>query len=706
MTVHEHARHQIWNPMQHPWRHPAAEIAYSNQSTGGLVTNIAEALDWMFAFAYPQSRDSVATVGDLPAVGNSLGDMRFVYDAGDGRGASYRWLQAEGAATPTWQKWADIDWGAGSILEAYSQRTSADYVHRRGYDDLDGDGVPVVGLFAGQIVYGGASSGTHLTLRANSGDGLGAGTGYVQVDDNFRPAVDSAYSLGAGSYRFLNGWFDQVEAGDITLSDGSIISSSGTITFGTNNLSTDGTITSGTLALSSASITDSSGSISFDDENLVTMGMVAATYIEAIGLPSMLASGTTIGMMEIGDGSIVDPSGTIDFGMTNLTTLGMGTFDAIVATTSATIGEMNVTGHSWSVLTTDTDMNIAANGAGWVRIGSPTEVIGTFSVIGDITSSGYMLATGTVEGASLITTNGTVMAPNGDLDLSSAADITVDGNFRPILDSVVGLGEASYRFGALYLRSGVGSGIGDGTNMILTSTLMSLRDINTGVGTGYSLFYDGSKWAASLPDTEVDHGTVSGLLDDDHTQYALLAGRSGGQTLTGGTAASNNLVLESTTDASKGHVVFASSLRPGSNNALDLGSASYTLRDAYITGQLYNARIENNSSAPSASASTKGRLYFNTTDGHSYVDVGGTWKRMRVERYSIQDSTGWTGSATSVVYTVSSEITDARLSLWALYDNSGSYEEIPANITKTATQVTVTVVSPLPAGTYTLVGMG
>lgn len=51
-----------------------------------------------------------------------------------------------------------------------------------------------------------------------------------------------------------------------------------------------------------------------------------------------------------------------------------------------------------------------------------------------------------------------------------------------------------------------------------------------------------------------DHGLLTGLLDDDHTQYALLAGRSGGQTLTGGTAASNNLVLRSTTNGTKGQV--------------------------------------------------------------------------------------------------------------------------------------------------------
>ena len=41
-----------------------------------------------------------------------------------------------------------------------------------------------------------------------------------------------------------------------------------------------------------------------------------------------------------------------------------------------------------------------------------------------------------------------------------------------------------------------------------------------------------------------DHGALSGLMDDDHLIYALLAGRAGGQTLIGGTLASENLDLQ------------------------------------------------------------------------------------------------------------------------------------------------------------------
>lgn len=49
-----------------------------------------------------------------------------------------------------------------------------------------------------------------------------------------------------------------------------------------------------------------------------------------------------------------------------------------------------------------------------------------------------------------------------------------------------------------------------------------------------------------LPLPVLDHGTLTGLLDDDHTQYALLAGRSGGQTLTGGTGITDALIFKTT----------------------------------------------------------------------------------------------------------------------------------------------------------------
>ena len=63
-----------------------------------------------------------------------------------------------------------------------------------------------------------------------------------------------------------------------------------------------------------------------------------------------------------------------------------------------------------------------------------------------------------------------------------------------------------------------------------------------------------------------DHDQLLGLAQDDHTQYPLLVGRIGGQTLTGGTTASQNLILKSTAHATQGVVRLFS----GSN--LDLNS--------------------------------------------------------------------------------------------------------------------------------------
>lgn len=65
--------------------------------------------------------------------------------------------------------------------------------------------------------------------------------------------------------------------------------------------------------------------------------------------------------------------------------------------------------------------------------------------------------------------------------------------------------------------------------------------------------YDGNMWVLFFGLT--DHVALTGLADDDHTQYALLAGRATGQTLTGGTASGDDLTLRSTTNATKGTVI-------------------------------------------------------------------------------------------------------------------------------------------------------
>ena len=93
-----------------------------------------------------------------------------------------------------------------------------------------------------------------------------------------------------------------------------------------------------------------------------------------------------------------------------------------------------------------------------------------------------------------------------------------------------------------------------GKNDAGVEVLLSLDEINElsdvsvgGATQGELLTYDGAIWVPSGVSgaSPTDHGTLTGLSDDDHLQYALLAGRAGGQTLVGGTGAGDNLQLTS-----------------------------------------------------------------------------------------------------------------------------------------------------------------
>ena len=99
-----------------------------------------------------------------------------------------------------------------------------------------------------------------------------------------------------------------------------------------------------------------------------------------------------------------------------------------------------------------------------------------------------------------------------------------------------------------------------------------------------------------------DHGLLTGLSDDDHTQYALLLGRSGGQTLIGGTASGNNLTLQSTSNVTKGNILFGTSVYDEVNNRLGIGTTNpggYT--DAKFTVRMNTATHNGNSIAYLAS---------------------------------------------------------------------------------------------------------
>src|SRR5574342_81491 len=81
-----------------------------------------------------------------------------------------------------------------------------------------------------------------------------------------------------------------------------------------------------------------------------------------------------------------------------------------------------------------------------------------------------------------------------------------------------------------------------------TATALAANGANCSAGSAA-----GGVDASGAAESCIDHGGLGGLTDDDHAQYALLAGRAGGQSLSGGTATGNNLWLRPNTFADQGN---------------------------------------------------------------------------------------------------------------------------------------------------------
>ena len=104
----------------------------------------------------------------------------------------------------------------------------------------------------------------------------------------------------------------------------------------------------GNLTLADGSITDSSGSISFGNENLSTTGTLASGNLTVTGTGSFSSTisavtGSTIGNLTLADGSITDSSGTISFGNENLSTTGTLGCGVLTAASGSRIGNLILT---------------------------------------------------------------------------------------------------------------------------------------------------------------------------------------------------------------------------------------------------------------------------------------------------------------------------------------------------------------------------
>lgn len=720
-------RFAVVTQSQHPFKHNLSDFAYANPALPG-VTNVNSALNYMLNVLYPNTQPNVANVAALPTTGNTIGDYRVVDDDGDGKSAGYRWEQREGDVVAKWYKIFDVDWSTDAILAAVTDVTDDKYMYSKGKSDLDDLGAIITGLYAGQKVYGGAQAGENLTLNSNSGDGTGPQTGFVQIDSAFRPTVNNTYDLSTTSERWKDAFFSgSIFLTTLTLADGSITDSSGQISFDNENLLTTGNIdgatvtgtslvaddTINTVTLVPGSYTDSTGAVGFGAANLVTTGTLGA------GVATFTDNTQTLVIDPDGGSSrttITSSLGAIDFIAANLYTTGLLDVGSLTSGL-LDVDNLRLDGNILSTTNTNGNLILLPDGTGIVDVQKALQTLGitatgTVGVTGAITVDNLSLDGNTI---SVTDTNGNlILIPNG------TGHIQVNSSLIPNSSGSYDLGSNTNLMNDLFITGG----IRNATNEMPISTLLSLRSAiyrdlaqTLPAQSGDTIFWDSvnSVFLASTPDSEVDHTTIANITvgDAGHTQFAMLAGRAGGQTIIGGTAASENLILESTSHATKGNVLFRDNFLPETDASYsggwigsDLGDGTHYLKDVYTKGEFKGFRLENvlSSGLPSASVQNIGRLVYATDNNKAYVDNGTQLKVLGVAKFSADQS--FDGIVLTKDVDVSSEIEDARNAQWQLRDNANNFEILYVTIKATsASNVRIETSIPLPVGSYRLIGV-
>lgn len=716
MSLHDHNRFKVVSETQHLYEHGLDEFPYSHPALPGNG-NAQLAFDYIFNVLYPKVKGEVATPADLPTgvdtpnVGDlppELGDQRLVVNDGDANYAMYTWAKWDGQSAPQWNKIADYDFGENSIVQGLLDQTQYLYPRKFGTTDYDPlTELPLTGQDAGQHFYGGDTSGQNLILHANNGDDPGVRTGYIYLDDDTAPYIDLELNFGTATRRWQNGYFGTLVVGTATMTitsdgvTGSITDTSGQISFGDDNILTTGNvdgsiITASTnlvvddsinqLSIGIGSITDSSGSISFGDENLSTTGTLATGIT------------TVDGTLVLASGSITDSSGQISFGDDNLLTTGNIDADTGILD-RLELDDLVLDGNKITTrATSHANLVLSTHALGVIDLQKAATTV-------DVTTTGTLSVTGQIDVDDIILDGSSISTASGIL---TAQTIIPDGN------GTRNLGSAAARYQNLYLSNG----LHDGLKLITTDALMALRNVlfqnasqTTGVNDGDALFWDSTSqtWLASAPDTEIDHGTLlaSSLLDDDHTQYMLLAGRAGGQVLRGGVATTEAITLYNNATDQVGFTIqgnaVAAQINPNATDLIDIGTSAKRFKDLYLTGQGFGFRAENDA-APTSSGDA-GRLWFNTADEFLYVDNGTVAKKVGNNSYAATH----TNLQLEAGVDVSANIDDARNAIWQVRDEAtGEVLDIP--LSTTATTVTsltggaTGVALPVASG-YRLVGV-
>ncbi len=179
----------------------------------------------------------------------------------------------------------------------------------------------------------------------------------------------------------------------------------------------------------------------------------------------------------------------------------------------------------------------------------------------------------TYAGQDSITTLGTITAGTWNGTAIGDAYLTKSGNWTGTFDGIEG---AAYLARANHTGTQTASTISDFSTAV--SALLSTGNGLVVNGTAFGLVLDGDTLTKSIDGLRVSSTYTanwnSAFAWGNHASagYAKLAGQAGGQILIGGTASGENLTLQSTSNATKGKILFGSSAYDEVNNRLGIGT--------------------------------------------------------------------------------------------------------------------------------------
>jgi len=731
----EHARYKIYSKSQHPLNHSLSDFLYGNPSAPD-VKNVEGALNFILAVLYPQTKSSVDWVLDqgdgstfLPVAGNSLGDYRnvlngYTKDAGvTYKTAGYMWAKYDGDAVETWHKTTVFDWGTGDVASVMVDRTKLLYYFKQGLDDVDEDGNLIIGDLAGQVLYGGQSPNTNLTLNANNGDPVGH-SGFIQLNDDTIPFEDGLFILGSDAKRFLTIYSDDIKTRELSVG----FSAGYQLSINTTPTKAVFTHTQNNIDFGGSRLT-TTGPVYISNDIQITAGIFkcinsAALYFRdaASALLDIVAGKGAFSDLLVGNELAIDGSSII---------CGTDSQDVTLSATNAgIILDANTVNTTTLVPLVDSMYNIGAEGSEYVAAfidSVKTNDINTTS--GDLTLGAFGLdgqiflaseaQTINLKTTGTLTVDGKLKVDqlefDGDTINSSTGIIYVHDSIRPFVDAVKGvsglkLGHDSHRFSHGYFTDYLSDGAG---SIIEASEWGSLRYVNyedankiTPASEGQILIRDNlGRWLASDMESIIDHADINGLGSDDHTQYVMLNGRFGGQIIAGGLTNAHKLHLQGFLTGRSFNISDVGFM-PSVTSAMDIGSLTHKINNLYLSGEIKTGRIENVAALPAAGSA--GHLVFNTTDNSVYADTGADYIRVGGKSCKGTFTQGDLAAAINVSKAtghanLTGYVDDAVDCLWQLKNSTG--EVLAVKITVTTTTVTVSTSIPLPAGNYRLVGV-